>query len=553
MAAKKTPAQNLARTLAGVRRRIQYAASLMPGPRPAWVTLELTGSYPALTPRARLLGIPLPPELGLTETSMEVLSAQIDGAARANWLEGVFIRFGTLRFGQTTAFAIRNLFDKLRKAGKKTVAFVPTLDWTSLYLASGADRIVCPEGADVRVLGVGLSITFFRDTLAKIGVSFEKLAIGEYKNAFDELCRSEMSPAQREQYDALLESSSHHVVTEVAKARRKSVDEVRAFVDEGVTSAARALSLGLIDEIAYEHEIAPREAKAIESVARLFPPPPDGERGIAVVPLFGAIVPGRSRRPAVPVPGFGGQFSGADTVIRALRSAEADADTAAIVLYVDSGGGSALASDLIGAEVSRIVARKPVVGLMGNAAASGGYYVLTHASRVIAAPTTITGSIGVLTGKLVFQGLLSRIEAHATALQRGRFARMNDPSQPFDDEERALLARANDEVYDRFTRRVADGRKIPVERVREIARGRVYTGAQAQELGLVDELGDFATAVGVACDLGGLPRHAPTFLANTRGPWLMPTPADPTTLSRALSTWRNELTLLWWPDSLSWL
>lgn len=546
-------AQRLARALANVRRRIHFAASHLPGPRPKWVVVELAGSYPALARRARLLGIPLPPELGLTETSMEELAEALDDATRAPWLEGVFFRFGTLRAGQATAYGIRNLIERLNKAGKKTIAFAPTLDWTTLYVASAAARVVCPESADVRVLGLGLSVTFFKDSLAKVGVSFEKLAIGEYKNAFDELARSEMSPAQREQYEALLESTSQHVLGEVARARHKSLGDVMAFVDEGVTSAARAKELGLIDEVAYEHEVVPLESRPLETAARLFPPPPHSDRGIAVVPLFGAIVPGRSRRPMVPVPAIGSQLAGADTIIRALRSAEADPAAAAIVLYVDSGGGSAMASDLIGCEVARIKDKKPVVGLMGAAAASGGYYVLTHASRVIAAPTTITGSIGVLTGKLVYRDLLARIDAHPTAIQRGKFARLNDPTEPFGEAERELLSRANDEVYDRFTRRVSEGRKLPLERVRELARGRVYTGVAAQELGLVDELGDLATAVERACDLGGVARSSPTFLASTRGPWLLPSHEDPSTLARALAPWLGEHSLLWWPVTARWL
>jgi protease IV len=525
---------------------------MMPGPRPPWITVELTGTYPALARRTRLLGIPLPPELGLTETSMEELSQALAGAGRASWLKGVFFRFGSLRVGQATAYSLRTLVHSLRQAGKKTVAYVPTLDWQNLYIASAAERVICPESADVRVLGLGLSVTFYRDTLAKIGVSFEKLAIGEYKNAFDELARSEMTPAQREQYEALLESTSNHVLGEVARSRGKSLDEVRGFVDEGVTSAKRSMELGMIDEIAYERDIAPRDTKPIETAARFFPPPPHFERGISIVPLFGAIVPGRSKRPAVPIPGAGRQMSGADTIIRALRSAESDPAAAAIVLYVDSGGGSALASDLIGCEVARIKHKKPVIAVMGAAAASGGYYVLTHATRVIAAPTTITGSIGVLTGKIVFKDLLSKIDAHATAIQRGRFARLTDPSEPFGDADRDLLRRTNDECYDRFTRRVSEGRNIPLERVREIARGRVYTGADAKELGLVDELGDLSSGIAVACDLGGLPRDAPAYLANTRGPWIVPSPDDPTTLVRALAELRGELNLLWWPTSASW-
>ncbi len=151
--------------------------------------------------------------------------------------------------------------------------------------------------------------------------------------------------------------------------------------------------------------------------------------------------------------------------MRALRAAAADESTRAVVLFVDSGGGSALASDLIGREVRLVRAKKPVVAVMGSVAASGGYYVLTHANRVIAAPTTVTGSIGVITGKLVVDELFARWGLSAQQIRRGRYALLLDPATPLGDDERALLRRANAEVYDRFVQRVAEGRNLSADRV----------------------------------------------------------------------------------------
>jgi protease-4 len=182
-----------------------------------------------------------------------------------------------------------------------------------------------------------------------------------------------------------------------------------------------------------------------------------------------------------------------------------------VVLFVDSPGGSALASDLVGREVRRLREKKPVVAVMGAVAASGGYYVVTHASRIIAAPTTITGSIGVLTGKLVVEDLFARWGLHAEQIRRGRYALLLDPAKPLGEDERALLRRANEEIYDRFVARVAEGRGLPAERVREIARGRIWAGADAVKLGLIDELGDLELGLARARALAGLCPDAPVW------------------------------------------
>jgi protease-4 len=196
------------------------------------------------------------------------------------------------------------------------------------------------------------------------------------------------------------------------------------------------------------------------------------------------------------------------------------------VLFVDSGGGSALASDLIGREVRLLAAVKPVVAVMGAVAASGGYYVLTHARRVIAAPTTITGSIGVLTGKLVAEELFARWGLNAEQVRRGRYALLLDPAKSLGDEERALLRRANEEIYDRFVARVADGRRLDVARVREIARGRIWAGADALSVGLVDELGDLETGIQAARDLAGLGPDAPVWDVEAPDAWTLPAVPD---------------------------
>jgi protease-4 len=244
---------------------------------------------------------------------------------------------------------------------------------------------------------------------------------------------------------------------------------------------------------------------------------------VALVSLTGTIMSGRSRRLPPPI---GSRTAGSETVVAELRTAAADPSTRALVLFVDSPGGSALASDLIGHEVKRIAQQKPLVAVMGAVAGSGGYYVLTHATRVVAAPTTITGSIGVLTGKLVVEDLFARWGFNAEQIQRGKYALMLDPSRPFGDDERALLRRTNEEAYARFIARVAEGRKLSEDRVHELGRGRLWSGTDALAHGLVDELGDLETGIARARELGGMSPDAPVWdVEATDEPVLPETPS----------------------------
>jgi len=535
-------------TLRGLRARTRNALALLPGPRPDWIVVGLSGTFPARTQRRTMFGIPLPGELGRTDRSLEELREDLDALADARWLKGVVFRLGVLHVSHATAYALREGIATVKRAGKRTVAFLTQLDWKHTYVASAADEVVAPESAEVALLGIGLSITFMRDALAKHGVRFEKLSIGEYKNAFDELVRQEMSQAQREQLEGLLASVEQHYVESLAQGRGMKPEAMKAFVDEGVTSAKRAREAGLIDRIAYEDEVVGERYVPLGAAARhLRVRRSSGGKRVAVVSLLGAIIPGRSRRSPAPIPVIGGLLAGAETLVQSLRAAGKDDRTAAVVFLVDSGGGSALASDLIGREVRRIAAKKPVVAVMGGVAASGGYYVLTHASRVIAAPTTVTGSIGVLTGKLVLEGLLQRHGLNHEQLRRGRFALLQDPGRPFTDEERALLARANEEIYRRFVDRVAEGRKMTTARVDALARGRVWSGLDALRLGLIDELGDVETAITRACELARIPRDAPVWNVKAPSELLLPTADDPTTVMRAVEPFLRETSWLLCP------
>jgi len=477
----------------------------LPGPRPRRVVIDLTGKLPARPPRADLAG-----RTGLIRSrprSLHELAALLRSLGAAPWLGGAVFRIDGLDVPYASAHAIRRLIHEFRSSGKAAVALLSTLSRRAYYVACAADEVIVPEAADVRLHGVGICRLFFGEALAQLGVRFEKVAVGESKTAMDEFVRRDMSPADRAQLEAILGGLESQFVHDVAMDRRLSPSDVRAAIDEGVTSAERLKELGFIDRVAYEDEIIEPGSPPFAVAQRFLPMrAPEGDRFVAVVSVTGLILPGRAR------PSHSFFSSGVTTshaICRALRLAAEDELTGAIVLHIDSPGGSALASDLIWREAHLAAARKPVVALLGAVAASGGYYVAAAARHVVAAPSTVTGSIGVVTGKIVADALLDRHGVHAELLERGRFAHLGSLARAWSDDERALLERSSREIYERFVARVAEGRRLARERVDAIGQGRVWLGADALRVGLVDELGDWETAVGRAADLAGIPRDAP--------------------------------------------
>ncbi len=512
---------------------------------PTWLVLDVHGPYPARAP-----GNPLLATLS-RQDSLESLDKKIDALCEADWLHGVLIRLGDLPVGAATAWHLLRSLRRLSEK-KRTVAHANSLDMVGLLVACGAREIALPESAELMVNGFFVETTYLGEFLKKHGIAFENFRIKEYKSALTRFSESEMDPANREQREALLKSEEATWAREIAASRGLSEDAVRAAFDEGISSARRARELGLIDKVAYEDELVGPGTRPLSAAARaLFGMDlPDLSFGapdrVAVVNVLGTIVPGRSRQNPLPIPLFGGPRIGADNVVSALRKAQKDKATRAIVLYVDSGGGSALASDLMWREVAR--SGKPVVAVMGNVAASGGYYVLTHAKKVIAAPTTITGSIGVVIGKPVLQEFNERQGFNPERTSRGQYAGLLSLSTPWNENERALVERSLDEVYDRFTNRVAEGRGLTQARVNEIGRGRIWSGQDALGLGLVDELGDLNTGLMRARELAGLSYDAPSWTVSG-GRWELPDLSAAVSVEALLTealpfTWTRERALM---------
>jgi len=544
------------------------------------IVLPMRGPYPEW--RARRDPLPFPfSRLSLfpQDTSLAELRAVMETIGDDRRVQNVVLHFDTLRAGLSTLYSLRRMLLGLRAKGKRIVAWLPTASIGDYYLASACDEVILPPASRLLALGLRAEPVFLKDTLALAGIEADLETIAEYKVSADTFRRSAMSEPHREMLGTILDSIFEEIVAAIAEGRGLDAAQVRELIDRMPLMAAEAVEAGLADAVLYEDELAAHFPSATlragpstglpsaefipsaveglgtgragplaetgffpqnlvsgtgndETIATLLtwretarwlrkPIKWNTRQTIGVVSLEGLIVPGRSRRVPTPVPvplPFGEAQAGATTIVQALRRAEADKHIAAVIFYVETPGGSALASDLICREVHRLRERKPVVVLMGGQATSGGYYVSALANRIVARPTTLTGSIGIWGGKFVLAGLYGKLEIGREPVQRGAMAGLYSEMAPFSEEQRARVRRDLGEAYARFKARVSKGRGMTEEQVEKIARGRVWTGAQALKIGLVDELGDFETALAIAKELAGLEPEREYTVVETRPP-----------------------------------
>ena len=548
----------------------------LPGPRLDYVVVELSGSYPERTPAPRrFIQRLFQPPWQRADESLEALRDRLDRIAGAPGVRGIVVRVRDLSVGMAGLQGLRDAIADLRHRGKRVVAYLTEADLRAYHVAAAADEIWMPAVAFWNVLGLRTEITFFRDAFTRIGILPEFERIAEFKTAADRFMRSGLSEHHREMLDAILDSWMQDITGEVAASRRLQAGDVRAAVDRAPLTAADARAAGLIDGLCYEDEL-PERLGSTDNPAALQPWASArrrlsvpyrwrGGRGpvIAVVELIGGIITGESRDSPIPIPLIGSKLAGSETVARAFRAAERNPRVRAIVFHVDSGGGSALASDLILREVERIKVTKPVVAFMGNVAGSGGYYVSCGASRIVAQPATITGSIGVVTGKLTAQSLYERVGLNTEVVARGEAATMDSLSRAFTPAQLGKLRTGIEEIYRVFVGKVASGRGKSTGEVEAIAKGRVWTGRQALERGLVDELGDFSVAVRRARELAGIPQDTVTSTVTVRPPRAAAVPSTAhavgavigqatgaTILAETAAAWRSALELLGEPALL---
>src|SRR5688572_12770478 len=414
---------------------------------------------------------------------------------------------------------IRDAVLDFRKSGKRVSAYLESAGEREYYLATAAEKIYLIPTSSLDVAGIATYEMFLKGTLDKIGAQADFEKIGDYTTAPNQLTQTTFPPPHREMTESLTRDMYEQLVRGIAESRKKKVEDVRALIDEGPFLARDAHRAGLVDVLAYEDQLDDHGAVSKsgtvegESYGRTRRSMlPRGAPRIAVIYVTGIINSGES--------GFdplNGDVAGSTRLVKAIRSARADDNVRAIVVRIDSPGGSSIASDVIWRELTITQNQKPsrpLVAAMADLAASGGYYVAMAASQIVAQPATLTGSIGIYGGKFITGGTFEKVGANIESVIIGRNAGIETPERPFTDSERQKLREHIRDFYDGFVQKVAASRKLSVERVNQLAQGRVWTGAQARENGLVDALGGLDRAIELAKERAGISAETEVEIVN---------------------------------------
>lgn len=428
-------------------------------------------------------------------------------AARDSRIKAVVIKFGQLSSDWAKIEELRQSVLAFRESGKPVIAYfeeLPDAD-KEYYLATACDRIVLHPLGWLGINGLAAYVPFFRGLFDRLGIKAEFEHIEEYKTAYNQFTEQSFTPAHREMLLSIYEDIFNHYLSQIAAARHKTPEEIRQLIDKGYFKGQEAVSSGLVDELAYEDQIFQksdlekyRELTRVSNEKYASVRPERFRlnlgRKIALIFARGAILTGTEVRLAL----------GSETFSRWVRAAARDSSIEAIVIRVDSPGGSAVGSDIIWHELVKARSEKPVVISMSGLAGSGGYWISLGGHRIIAQPQTLTGSIGVIAGKFSFEGLMQKLGITTDRLVIGKNADAFSIYRSFTPEEKKILKEEIGHIYEQFLERVASTRNLPLEEVERLGRGRVWTGSQARELKLVDELGGLFQAIQSACELAGL-------------------------------------------------
>jgi protease-4 len=426
-------------------------------------------------------------------------------------VRGLVIALDNPHMSWAQARELRDRVLSLESHGKAVLVYLTGNPGNAAYyVASAASRIACHPAADVSLVGLSVEMQYIRGLLDVVGVEPQVVRRAEYKSAPEQMTRFEPSEPALEQMDALLDDTFGELTAAVGRGREVDADKVREWIDSGPHTASEAHDLGMVDVLLYpdelENELATLHGGKVSLANLTDAPQPhspwEDPSQIAVIYVEGAIVSGEGSPGGL----FSGRVSGSHTTVRSLERARKDEQVKAVVLRIDSPGGSSFASDEIWRAVD-VVRRsgKPVVVSMGGVAASGGYYIAAGADAIWAEPTTITGSIGVYSTKVSFGELLEKVGVTTTTLSRGRNATLDSPTEPWDDVQRAKMQELIDATYEQFKDRVSKGRGLEPDEVEAVARGRVWSGKRAAENGLVDQLGGFQEAIADARERAGIP------------------------------------------------
>jgi protease IV len=408
---------------------------------------------------------------------------------------------------------LRDAIYMLRQAGKKVMCHLEDADGASLYLCSAADRILLNPAGGIRFAGLRARYFYYAGLLDKLGIKADFVRIGAHKSAPEAFTRSGSSEVARDDKIDLLQQHEKHLTLGIAHGRKLSPQVVRERIAKGPFVAIEAKTAGFIDGYAFDDELESQASLLVGQPVRLL----DDNRGvfadrfnganpgIALIYVDGDMVDGRSQT----IPLIGTRLVGSYTIAESIKKARENPLVGAVVLRVETGGGSAMAADVIWRELERTTKIKPVIVSMGTAAASGGYYIASPGTRVFANPLTITGSIGIFYGKADVSELLRKLGVNVEVYKTAPRADAESIFRPFTDEEKTELKRKVWQFYDVFLQRVADGRHLTKEQVDAIGQGRVWTGEQAVANKLVDELGGLRQALAYARSVAGLSDHAP--------------------------------------------
>jgi protease-4 len=469
----------------------------------------------------------------------ETFRLKLDRIAKAKkdrTVNALYLQIEGLEVGWGKMHEFRTAILDFKKSGKKVHAYMEDGGTMDYLVASAADEVVMPESGTLMLTGLRYELTFFKDLLDLLGLKADAVKMGDFKGAVEPFTRSSISPENRKQWEELAEDNWNQLAECIAASRKLTPEKVKQLIDDGPFTAKQALKLGLIDRLAYpdgfqdglkqslqvekvtlKKDYAKKKSEELDlanpfALLKLLSPPKEPRLSdkpkVAVIYASGSIMTGKS--------GFsllGGQTVGSTTLVEAIRKAEEEPTVKAIVLRVDSPGGSALASDLIWHELVRC--KKPVIASMSDVAASGGYYISMGAKKIYAEPGTLTGSIGVFGMKIVLGGLYEKGGVKTEVISRGKNSGINSMTTPFSDSERKAMEASIQDVYDAFLDKAWQGRQRagnPLIKSREelkaLAGGRIWTGRQAKANGLVDELGTLDDAIACAKEMAGLGKDA---------------------------------------------
>lgn len=450
----------------------------------------------------------------------------------AKWDEdvaGVLIRINGGSYGMAQLQEMSDAILDFRESGRVVLCYLSSCSTGDYIVAATCDGILIHPSAEVRLIGLRTERSFYKGALDMLGVRADIEQIGKYKSASETFTRQEMSEAHREIQNIILDDLYEQLVDAIAEGRGWTHEDVKKRINAGPYTARQALATELVDRAVYEDELPDVVTEITNDRTDLVTLSDYAESGldmqdwqvpqpkVAIIEAKGLMLTGDS----FVDPFLGTQVMGADTITRVIREVKDNSDIKAVVLRIDSGGGLVTAADTIWRELVRLTQVKPLVVSMGDVAASGGYYIAAPADTIVAEPGTITGSIGVISGKYSFKELYEKLGVHKEILKRGEHADFYSDYGDYPPSEQAILQKQVQEIYDDFIKKVALGRtELTIEDVDRLGQGRIWSGRQAQENGLVDQLGGLSLALAIAREHAGLGEKSFEIVQFPKKTWL---------------------------------